>query len=231
MKEIEIRSQVEWDALPQTTGPTVVKVMAGHVVIVDDRGYQIVLYGNSIAELRDNSRAVLWGTSTAHVHGLSAAVDLRGYSAAFAHVAAKVKRHGKTTTIIKPVALKGTLGWLGRECVAVKRGTVVLYKRVSSEWLTQEGTKNETSWKPGARLAHKAWDPTSSECGEGKFHGCSRPYFCDEFRGAAGDRYVAISVHVDDLHAWDDGQYPHKVAFRAGRVLHEVDQWGDEVKP
>jgi hypothetical protein len=71
------------------------------------------------------------------------------------------------------------------------------------------------------------WDPTSQECGEGKFHACSRTFFCDEFRSERGDRYVAIEVAVADLHAWKNPTYPHKIAFRTGRVLHECDRYGN----
>ncbi|HTJ77681.1 MAG TPA: hypothetical protein VL357_01675, partial [Rariglobus sp.] len=74
------------------------------------------------------------------------------------------------------------------------------------------------------------WRPDGEECGEGKFHACSRTYFCDEFRSTAGDRYVAIEVKVSDLHAWTAPQYPHKIAFKAGRVLFECDKFGKEVK-
>src|SRR3990167_2255941 len=70
-----------------------------------------------------------------------------------------------------------------------------------------------------------------SECGEGKFHACSRPYFCDEFRNNNGDKYIAIEIKKDDLYAWPNPVYPHKIAFREGKVLYECDKFGKEKKP
>lgn len=49
------------------------------------------------------------------------------------------------------------------------------------------------------------------------------------FRSTKGDRYVAIAVPVKDLHATDNGDYPHKIGFRAGKVLYECDRFGREV--
>lgn len=106
----------------------------------------------------------------------------------------------------------------------------MLFKRVSKEWLTQEGTDNETAWAPGSQLTHLAWSPESEECGGGKFHACHSPAACDEFRSTEGDRYVAIRVKVCDLYAWiENPSYPSKIAFRGGHVLYEVDRFGDRI--
>jgi hypothetical protein len=120
------------------------------------------------------------------------------------------------------------LGWFERNAV---EGTakVILYKRVSAEFKTQETTKNETLWEIGSVIEHPAWEPASGECGEGKFHACSRPYFCDEFRNLKDDRYVAIEIKSADLHEWKDSpRYPHKIGFRAGKVLYECDRMGNK---
>jgi hypothetical protein len=108
-------------------------------------------------------------------------------------------------------------------------GLVTLFKRVSKDFLTQEGTINQTEWKIGSTVIHDAWDPSSGECGAGKFHACSRPYFCDEFRSDDGDLYVAIRVAVADLHAWENASYPHKIAFRECVVLHQCDRFGESI--
>ena len=101
---------------------------------------------------------------------------------------------------------------------------------MSSDLKTQEGTVNETVWEIGKTLSHVSWSPKVSECGEGKFHACSRPYFCDEFRFNKDDKYVAIRVKVKDLHAWQGNtQYPHKIAFRAGTVLYQCDKFGNKL--
>ena len=105
---------------------------------------------------------------------------------------------------------------------------LILFKRVSVDFKTQEGTSDETVWNIGSMVEHANWTPKDKECGAGKFHACSRPFFCNEFRSAVGDRYIAIKVNIKDLHAWTskDAQYPHKIAFRKGKILYECDKFG-----
>jgi hypothetical protein len=78
-------------------------------------------------------------------------------------------------------------------------------------------------------VTHPAWNPTLSECGEGKFHACSRPYFADEFRSIMNDKYIAIKIKIDDLYEWENPEYPHKIAFREGTVLYECDKYGRKI--
>ncbi len=119
--------------------------------------------------------------------------------------------------------------YLTREGIAVKAGTVILFKRVSSEFLTQEGKPWETKWTPGVTRTHPAWSPYGSECGQHKYHACSRPYFCDEFRSKTDDQYVAIQIAVKDLYEWPNPHYPHKIAFRKGKVLYRCDRYGNKI--
>lgn len=116
--------------------------------------------------------------------------------------------------------------YLDREGIPVIDGKATLFKRVSADFKTQEGTQNETLWLVGSTVTHPNWQPETDECGAGKFHACSRPYFADEFRTIRGDRYIAIEVDVADLYEWPTPQYPHKIAFRSGRVVAEVDRLG-----
>jgi len=56
------------------------------------------------------------------------------------------------------------------------------------------------------------------------------PYFGDEFRSNAGDKYIAIEVPIKDTFEWTDNpQYPHKIAFRTGKVLFECDKKGNKI--
>ena len=107
--------------------------------------------------------------------------------------------------------------------------TVILYKRVSSQWKTQAGQTNETTWTVGTELVVPRWDPTN-ECGPGKFHACARPHWCDPYCSGDGIdyRYIAIRVRVDDLYETDVEKcmYPSKIAFRRGYVVGEVDRNG-----
>ena len=123
-----------------------------------------------------------------------------------------------------------TQSWLDQWGIKATRGKAVLYKRVSGDWQTQENTANATVWAPGTTLVHTSWDPTSGECGAGRYHGVFSPRQADKFRSLPGDRYVAIQIAVKDLYAWPtDPEYPEKIAFRAGKVLHECDSDGNKI--
>jgi hypothetical protein len=143
----------------------------------------------------------------------------------------KIKKNSSTATIVEIDQVKDESDWLDCAGVEVKRGKATLYKRVSKDFLTQEGTERETVWKPGTTITHPAWAPAEKECGGGKFHAVPAPYLADEFRSEKSDRYVAISVAVADLFAWKDSpQYPNKVAFRSGEVLYECDRYGKKIE-
>lgn len=45
----------------------------------------------------------------------------------------------------------------------------------------------------------------------------------------ADNKYVAIEIAVKDLYAWKNPSYPHKIAFRAGKVLHQVNLGGVKI--
>ncbi len=139
-------------------------------------------------------------------------------------------KHSKTCTVIEPQKSEGLDGWLEDHAIKPNSGKVTVYKRVSKEFKTQEGTPNETLWKPGSTVSHPSWNPKDAECGEGKFHACATTYFCDEFRSERDDRYVAIEVKTKDIHVWKEPSYPHKIAFREGKVLHELNRRGEVVK-
>ena len=191
----------------------------------------VVARGSSHVEARGSSHVVAWGQSAIHQKS-SNSPELHGQAACFLYdgYAAPIRK-SDTAGIIQVVPVKDNAGWLEAEGVTESDGAVVLYKRISKDWLTQEGAPNQTTWVIGEVKTHPAWNPTESECGAGKFHACSRPYFCDEFRETPGDRYIAIQVKVsDDLHAWPGATYPHKIAFRECVVLYECDRYGKQVK-
>ena len=165
------------------------------------------------------------------VHLLSdyATVTLFLFSVCWKMSKGKIIKKSKTCTVIKPVIKKGISGWLEREAIE-DRTNIILYKKVSKEFKTQENTKNETLWIIGSTVEHHNWKPGNEECGEGKFHACSRTYFCDEFRNEKGDRYIEIEVNKKDLYVWKNKpNYPHKIAFRKCKVLREVNRNGKEI--
>ena len=112
--------------------------------------------------------------------------------------------------------------YIDRFKIKVSRNKIYLYKRVSHDFKTQEGTKNETLWKVGSTLIHPNWNPTGKECGEGKFHACAKPHWCNAFRSKKDDKFIKIEVNVKDLHEWKNGDYPQKIAFRKGKVIEEI---------
>jgi hypothetical protein len=191
-----------------------------------------VARGNSSVEAWGNSSVVASDTVRVSIKSALAKVSVFGFASAYCMVAgAKATKKSVNATIIKPKRSAGNAGWLQDEAVKKDHGYVILFKRVSADFKTQENTPNQTLWNVGSVVEHANWKPKIKECGEGKFHACSRPYFCNEFRDLTGDRYIAIKVAIKDLYAWThkDAQYPHKVAFRKGKVLYECDKMGKKL--
>jgi hypothetical protein len=190
----------------------------------------VVAWENSIVEAWGNSIVEAWGNCAVRVRSTEVSVELYAFVAVWLiEKCKKIVKHSKTITIIEPKTVEGIEGWYEAEAVAPNKDKVILYKRVSSKFQTQEGTENETNWKVGSTVTHPKWEPATRECGAGKFHATSRPYFADEFRSVKGDRYIAIEINVEDLHHWPNGDYPHKIAFREGKVLMEVNRLGKAV--
>ena len=247
MKEIIIRSQKEWDALPEKFDEfTVIKIVDSIEIIHIRKNPEsssaelwgsssAVLWGSSRAELQESSRAVLqesssaelWGSSSAVLWGSSSAV-LWGFSVAFCNSKSCKITKGKYTAIQKPFKAKTLLQWIEIEGVKKSKGKLLLYKRVSKDFKTQEGNPNKTDWIVGKKFKHPNWNPKENECGEGKYHACSFPSACDEFRSIEGDRYICIAVAPKDCYLWPNAYYPHKIAVRAGKVLYECDRFGEK---
>jgi hypothetical protein len=189
--------------------------------------------GNSSVEAWDNSSVVAWGNVGVHAFSSTSTVLLYAFAVAWlVDKAAKVVKKSRTATVItpKPSAKSGPSGWFEEEALVPADKRVVVFKRVSKDFQTQEGTPNETKWNPGTEVKHPNWDPKNGERGEGKFHACSRTYFCDEFRNKRDDRYVALEVAVKDIYVWPGKRtYQHKVAFRAAKVLYEVNRLGKKI--
>jgi len=234
MARIVVKSQAELDALPERFDQyTVIEIRAAKgtwVSITQAReNSSVVAWGNSSVEAWGNSSVVARGNSVCRIFCRSAKVELHGSSVGFLQVegAIALRKSGYATIIQPPPPEWSVPGWLEREGVIEADGAVILYKRVSADYRTQEGQPWETKWPIGETLTHPAWDPAVEECNGGKFHACSRPYFADEFRLTKGDRYIAIQIRVSDLYAWPERpQYLHKIAFREGTVLYECDKHG-----
>jgi hypothetical protein len=191
----------------------------------------VVAWENSSVEARDNSSVVAWDNSCIRNFSDTASILLWGFCVCYIIniLKFKVVRKSKTSTIIKPITKKGLASWITKYGLNSKK--IILYKRVSNEFKTQEKTENETMWNIGTSIEHKNWNPKNQECGEGKFHACPHPYFCDEFRKIKNDKYIAIEIKKEDLYLWPDNpEYPNKIAFRKGKVLYECNNLGRRYK-
>jgi len=251
MKEIVVHTQAELDALPDSfkdltliqihseAGIRIVvnKAWDNSSVVARDNS-SVVAWDNSSVEAWDNSSAVARDNSSVEARGCVsvhlqsdfATVALFAFAVCFALAKGKITRKSKTSTVIHPKTRRGVIGWLDANGVQDAR-SIIFFKKVSKDFKTQEGTSRETHWQVGSTMEHPEWDPKSDECGAGKFHACSRPYFCDEFRnGNPADRYVAVEIAKKDLYAWPNPSYPHKIAFRRGTVLYECDRLGKPIK-
>ena len=208
---IEVRNQAEFNAAAKGN-PDWIRVLEG---FVEARGSaHVVAWGSAHVEAWGNTSTFL-NSGTAEIHnGVVIAASRKGIKL---HPLAVFKKLHVSENFLHDIK------------VSRKKTDVVLFKKVSHEYKTQENTKNETLWIVGSAVEHQNWNPAQSECGEGKFHACARPYFCDDFRSEPGDRYVAIQVAVADLYEWKNPQYPHKIAFRKGKVLYECDWMGEKL--
>ena len=237
MNTIIVKTQAELDALPDSFKDyTIIEIRGGTIYdrIIVKKAWgssHVEAWGSSHVEAWGSSHVVAWESVVVHVQGYLNIIELGGFAVAF--VLSKIKtlrRIGNNTTLVEPTPISTTKEWLDSEGVEEINNLVIIYKRVSYDWKTQDYRPNETLWVVGSILEHSKWNPTQEECGEGKYHACSHPYFCDEFRSLIKDRYIAIEVSIDDLYIWPKAQYPHKVAFRKGKVLFECDRYGKKIE-
>ena len=188
----------------------------------------VVARGNASVVARENASVVAWENALVRAFSAGIKLALHGFSILSMPFDMALDFKIEKTCVVQKYK---PLPFFDREGIEKKRGKVILFKRVSKDFKTQEGTPRETLWEIGSTVTHPEWDPTSGECGAGKFHACSRPYFCDEFRDRPGDRYIAVEIKVADLFEWkNEPAYPHKIAFYEGTVLYECDKHGRKMK-
>ena len=252
--EITITTQEELDKLPESfkeftyiyihsTQKITVRKAWGNSSVVARGNSSVVARENSSVEAWENSSVVAWGNSSvvarenSGVHCYTTGlVLLFGFAVVWIEKQIKdcnIQKKSKKSTIIVAIKKQPKNGkpevWFDNEAVENKK-TVILYKKVSKDFKTQEGKVNETQWTLGSILEHKTWNPSSQECGEGKFHACSRPYFCDEFRSLKDDKYIALEINKKDLYAWENPRYPHKIGFRKAKVLYVCNKHGKKIE-
>jgi hypothetical protein len=207
---------------------------SSHVVAWESS--HVEAWGSSHVEARGSSHVVAWESSHVVARGIVSInvkscysmVLLFSFSVALVskkmYSSKRIKKKNKTAHI----QITKDCGWFENNGIK-KTKNVILFKKVSKDFKTQESTKNETLWEIGTIINHPTWSPEKQECGEGKFHAVSKPYFADEFRNKKNDRYIAIRIKLDDIYEWKDPYYTYKIAFRKGKVLFECDRYGKEI--
>ena len=243
MQVIKITSQAEWDALQdQFEEGTELHIESAERItinrtpqkssVVVKGSSSVVAWGNSSVVAWGNSSVVAWGQVATHYFSEDARLIAHDQAVIFQYINPARKANLKGDHVVKAKTPSTNEAWLSAHGVSVDTdGNVILFKRVSSEFKTQEDTCNETLWAVGSTLTHPKWNPAKNECGEGKYHACAKPYFCDEFRTQKNDQYIAIQIAVSDLYVWPKNpRYLHKIAFRKGTVLYEVDRFGNQLK-
>jgi hypothetical protein len=226
MKTITVKSQSEFNlAIKDIKEYTVINIRDCKIIVSDKiENSSVVARENSSVVARENSSVEAWGNNGVNNYS-NGTVLLLGYAVAWVHNKIhKTIKKSKTANII----LVKTQDWFDSHGIK-KTKYIILYKRVSNDFKTQEKTQNETLWAINSTVKHQNWNPTQSECGEGKFHACPRPYFCDEFRNKKDDKYIAIKVALKDTFVWKNAQYPHKIAFSEGVILYECDKFGKKI--
>ena len=247
MKDIIVSTQAELDALPdkfseytrifiQNTKQriSVTKAWENSSVVARENSSveawgnsSVVARGNSSVVARENSSVVARENSVVRVFSAAIKLLLHGFSVAFLPITINLNIGKKSEHC--HIQIVQDLGWFERNAVE-QTEKVILYKKVSKDFKTQEGTANETLWLVGSTVDHPKWNPCGQECGPGKFHACSRPYFCDELRNQQGDRYVAVEIGLTDLYEWKKNpQYPYKIGFKTGKVLYECNKFGKQI--
>jgi hypothetical protein len=115
----------------------------------------VVAWGNSNVVAWENSNVVAWGNS--FVRALSSKIRLvmNGFSILTidSSLALKFKKT-KTVLVQKHI----NTPYLEREGIKTVRGYVILFKKVSHDFKTQEKSINVTSWTIGSVVTHKKWN-------------------------------------------------------------------------
>jgi len=174
-------------------------------------------WDNSSIVAGDNSHVEAGDNSSVRINA-KITLSLNGFAVLFKPTELKFKFKKSNTSLVQDYPSQD-LSVNGIK----KNKNIILYKRVTQDYKTNEG--NETTWKIGSTVTHP------NECRGGKFHACSKPYFCDEFHFDSGDKYIALEVALKDTYVWTNNPYfPNKIAFKRAKVLYEVNEYGDKLE-
>ena len=191
----------------------------------------VYVYDNASIDMHSDSIAKLFNNSNVTIYNICACIE--AYHNAIVYNpfnSEKYKLFGNSIEI-KPNLVLDFTKWCEYNAPVkfIDSDHIILYKKISSDYKTQEYSPNETSWLPGTvvEIPIEEWNPAHRECGPGKFHACATPMMCDKFRPKNSDKYIAILVNIKDLYVWHNiPEYPEKIAFRKGIVLYECNKDG-----
>jgi len=141
-----------------------------------------------------------------------------------------VTAHGQQVSVdgggvlIQIPVIRTAAEWLEYHGVPVVDGIAVLFKTVSSEFISGYGM----SYAPGTTPEAPDWDATVER--GGGLHFCARPVECLSFYDLPGYRFVACPVRVDEIVVRENAMYPNKVkAPRVALPCYECDIDGNRV--
>jgi hypothetical protein len=226
----EIKSQAEWDALDKTKEQEVV-IKFGEIMV--NKTGKIILHAwdNATVHAGDNATVHAWDNATVHAWD-NATVRAGGNCIVIRTGKQKITKKGNAQIVNQSQKQtdRKLADWLELFNPPKQGKKIILFKRVSDVFKTQEKTPNETFWEIGKTLEHPTWEPKTQECGPGKYHGCATAFDCDLFRSLAHDKYIAVAVDKKDIYVWPkNAGYPMKVGFRKCMVLHECNRRGEKI--
>jgi len=120
----------------------------------------VVARGNASVEARENASVEAWENAITRLFSTAAKVILYGFSVLFCEAKTKfnitVKSKHAHIQIFKP------LDWFENNAIEKKK-KIILFKKVSKDFKTQEGMSYETNWPIGGIVEHPKWEPKSNE--------------------------------------------------------------------
>ena len=230
MKTVRCRTQAELDAAlknqnvwPELIGDGVFEICDSSQVRAYDSS-QVTACGSSQVTACDSSQVRACGSSQVTAYGSSqvracdsSQVTACGSSQVTAYDSSQVTAskyvaittHGKRIKVSGGVRIDYTTPqtlseWLDEYGIKAKRGVVILYKAVGSDFMSERGG----NYTPGTMPECDSWS-TNEECGHG-LHFCGTPMHALGMAPNA-KRYVGCPVTVDSIAHWPNGDYPQKV--------------------
>ncbi len=209
-----------------------------HCTVVGINNSYITASGHCKIDLWDFAYASIDHFSSLSAHDFSCVrvlssschLSLFGFSTGIIHNSSHFTIKKEKNCVVKSIPFDTDYDFFLKHSIPIKKDKAIIFKSVSENFETQEGMPNQTKWEIGKTLVCKNFNPQLSECGEKKFHGVSHPIFAFEFRSDPNDRFIAIEVKVSDTFQWTNPKYPHKIAFRKGKVLFECDITGRRIR-